>query len=67
MGQGPGHPQSSVVYQDTLLNDHQEWILQEPCSRSDLLVTGYDESKSGMFCLPAQGWNREVASDAERV
>ena len=63
--QGIRNP-SSAVCQDAILKDRQEWILQEPCSRSDLVVTGYDKSKSGLFRLPAQGWDRGVASDAER-
>ena len=46
---------SDADYQEALLKDRQEWILQEPCSRSDLVLTGYDESKKGLFCLPAQG------------
>ena len=31
-----------------------------------LQVTGYGESKSGLFRLLAQGWDRGLASDAER-
>jgi hypothetical protein len=30
------------------------------------MVTKYSESKSGLFRLPAQGWDRRVADDAER-
>ena len=55
-----------VDCQAALLKDRQEWILREPYSRSDLVVTGYNESMSGLFCLPAQGWDRRVAQDAER-
>ena len=57
---------SSAVYEDALLRDRQAWILCEPCSRSDLVVTAYGDSKSGLFRLPAQGWDRGVAADAER-
>ena len=49
-----------------MLLDRQVWILREPCSRSDLVVTKYSDSKSGLFRLPAQGWDRRVAEDAER-
>ena len=31
------------------------------------MVAGYGESKSGLFRLPAQGRDRGVASDAERL
>ena len=48
------------------MRDRQEWILREPCSRSDLVVTEYGDSKSGLFRLPAQGWDRGVAADAKR-
>ena len=44
--------QSSADYQDALLKDRQEWILQELCSMSDLVVTDYDKSESGLFRLP---------------
>ena len=63
--QGIRNP-SNTVYQDALLWDHQEWILHELCSRSGLVVTGYGNSKSGLFRLPAQGWDQGVAADAER-
>ena len=54
------------MYQDALLRDRQEWILHEPCSRSDLVVTEHGDYKSGLFRLPAQGWDWGVAADAER-
>ena len=57
---------SNAVYQEALLRDRQEWILREPCSRSDLVVTAYSDSKCGLFRLPAQGLDRGVADAAER-
>jgi len=57
---------SDEAYQTALLRDRQAWMLREPCSRSDLVVTAYSASKQGLFRLPAQGWDRRVAEDAER-
>ena len=53
-------------YKEALIKDHQKWLLKEPCSRPDLVVTKYDESKSGLFHLPAQDWHKRVADDAAR-
>ena len=53
-------------YQTALLRDRQAWILRELCSRPDLIVTAYANSKKGPFCLLAQGWDCRVADDAER-
>ena len=65
LAQGFRNP-SNAVYQDVLLRDCQEWILRGLCSRSDLVMTVYSNSKCGLFHLPAQGWDRGVADDAER-
>ena len=54
------------IYQAALQKGRQEWILKEPCSRSDLVVTKYANSKEELFRLPAQGWDRRVAEDAAR-
>jgi hypothetical protein len=51
---------SDAEFQTALLRDRQVWILREPCSRSDLVVTAYSDSKNGLFRLPAQGWDRRV-------
>ena len=45
---------SDAGFQTALLRDRQAWILRELCSRSDLVVAEYSESKSGLFRLPAQ-------------
>ena len=57
---------SNVGYKAALMKDRQKWLLTEPCSQPDLVVTKYDESKRGLFRLPAQGWDQRVADDAGR-
>ena len=56
----------SAVYQEALKRERQSWLLQEPCSRSALVVTRYAASKSGLYRLPAQGWDRGSEDGAER-
>ena len=57
---------ASSVYQEALKRDRKSWILKEPCLRSALVVTKYADSLSGLYRLPAQGWDRRVAAAAER-
>ena len=57
---------TSAVYQEALKRDRQSWLLQEPCSRSALVVMRYAASKSGLYRLPAHGWDRGTEDDAER-
>ena len=47
---------ANELYRSALLRDRQSWILKEPCSRPDLIVTRYADSREGLFRLPAQGW-----------
>ena len=57
---------TSAVYQEALKRDRQSWLLQEPCSWSALVVMRYAASKSGLYRLPAQGWDRGTEDGAER-
>ena len=49
-----------------LKQDRQSWLLEEPCLHPDLVVTLYDMSMQGLYCLPVQGWDCQCEDAAVR-